>query len=86
MSSDGTGGGIDDAAPVQIATGQTQYQHLRRGDVAGEGDVVLVAQAGDIGDVSGHTLRAGVIEKQDQIEFVVGDAGADLLAAAVGVG
>ena len=83
MSSNGTGGGVDDAAPVQIAAGQTQYQHFRRCDVAGEGDVVLVAQAGDIGDLAGHLFVVGVVEEEDEIEFVVGNAGTDLLAAAL---
>ena len=86
MSSDGPGRGVHDAAPVQIAPGQAQHQHLGGGDVAGEGDVVLVAEAGDVGDLSGHLLVVGIVEEQHQIEFVIGDAGADLLAAAVGVG
>lgn len=43
-SGDGPGGGVYDVAPVQIAPGETQHQHLRRGDVAGKGNVVLVAQ------------------------------------------
>ena len=44
MSSDGpVAGGIDDHTPVQITPGQTQYQHFRRGNVAGEGHIVLVS-------------------------------------------
>ena len=75
MSSDGTVGGIDDAAPVQIAPGQTQYQRLRRGQIAGKGDVVLVAQPGDIGNISHHSLVVGVVEEEYQVEFVVCDPG-----------
>ena len=61
-SGKGLGFGIDDVAPVQIATGQTQHQHLRRGQIAGIGDVVLVAQAIDVGDVLIGGLVAGIVE------------------------
>ena len=85
-SGKGLGFGIDDVAPIQIAAGQTQHQHLRRGQIAGIGDVVLVAQAIDVGDVLVGGLVAGIVEAQHQIDLVVGDAGSDLLAAAVGEG
>ena len=85
-SGKGLGFGIDDVAPIQITAGQTQHQHLRRGQIAGIGDVVLVAQAIDVGDVLVGGLVAWIIEAQHQIDLVVGDAGSDLLAAAVGEG
>ena len=78
-SGKGLGFGIDDVAPVEVTTGQTQHQHLRRGQIAGVGDVVLVAQAIDVGDVLVGGLVAGIIEAQHQIDLVVGDAGSDLL-------
>ena len=85
-SGEGAAFGIDHIAPIQVAPCQAQHQHLRRGDVAGKGDVVFVAQPGDIGNVIGHALAVGVGEEQHQVELIVGDAGADLLAAAMGVG
>ena len=78
-SGKGLGFGIDDVAPIQIAAGQTQHQHLCRGQIAGIGDVVLVAQAIDVGDVLVGGLVAGIVEAQHQIDLVVGDAGSDLL-------
>ena len=88
MSSDGPGGGIDNIPPVQIPPGQTENQHLRRGDVAGEGDVVLVAQAGDVGDVSGHCgmVRGAEILNDETLTYLVKmavslvEAGADMVA------
>ena len=71
---------------VQIAPGQAQHQHFGSGDVAGEGDVVLVAQAGNVGYVPGHAFVGGIVEEENQVELVIGNAGTDLLAASVGVG
>ena len=53
---------VDDVAPVQIAAFQALDQDLRRGDIAGEGDIVGVAQAGDIVDVVGEGIAAGILE------------------------
>ena len=79
--------GIDDAAPVQIAPGQAQHQHLRRGQIAGKGDVVLVAQPGDVGTCSSSRASlCGVVEEEHHVDLVIGDPRADLLAAAVGIG
>ena len=78
--------GIDDIAPIQIAAGQTQHQHFGGGKVAGEGNVVLVTQPGDIGDILIDSLLVGVAEAQNHVDLVIGDAGRDLLAAAVGEG
>ena len=78
--------GIDHQPPVQIAPGQAQNQHFRGGDVAGKGDIVLVAQVRDIGHVLVCDLLVGVVKAQDHVDLVVGDAGRDLLAAAVGEG
>ena len=47
---------------------------------------MLVAEAGDIADLLHHLLAVGVGEEEDHVKLVIGDAGADLLAAAVGVG
>ena len=82
-SGKGLGFGIDNIAPVQVAPGQAQHQHLGGGDIAGIGDVVLVAQAGDIDDVRGGLLGVGIVEAEDHVQLVIGDAGADLLATAV---
>ena len=43
--------GVDDVAPVQIASAQSLHQHLRRGGVGGKGDLIAVAQALDLGDI-----------------------------------
>lgn len=51
-----------------------------------KGTLLWSHQAGDVTDFTGHFFVAGVIEKQHQIELIIGNAGADLLAAAVGVG
>ena len=80
---EGLGLGIDDIAPVQIAPCQTKDQHFGGGHIAGEGDVVLVAQLGDIQNVLVGGALVGIVEAQHHVDLVVGDAGADLLAAAV---
>src|SRR5699024_10638028 len=51
-----------------------------------DGHVVLVAQAGDIVQILVQIVGVGVVEKEDHINLVVGNAGADLLGAAVGMG
>ena len=78
--------GIHDVAPVQVAPIQTQHQHLGGGQIAGKGDVVLVAQPGDVGHILIGGLLVGVAEAQHHVDLVVSDAGRDLLAAAVGKG
>lgn len=37
--------GVDDVAPIQISSCQTQHQHFSGGHVAGKGNVVLIAKA-----------------------------------------
>ena len=77
---------VDDIAPVEVAAGKAHDEHFSGGEVGGKGDVVLVAQPGDIGNISHHSLVVGVVEEEYQVEFVVCDPGADLLAAAAGGG
>ena len=52
--------GVDDVAPVQVAPVQAQHQHFGGGQIAGKGDVVLVAQAGDIGNIVIGVLLVGI--------------------------
>ena len=75
--------GIDDIAPVQIAPAETLDQHLRRRHVGGEGDAVAVAEAGDLINALLGTEIVRVTEIEDEVDLVVCDAGADLLAAAL---
>ncbi|MPM90269.1 hypothetical protein SDC9_137390 [bioreactor metagenome] len=88
FSSDGEGLGLgaDNVAPVQIAPGQAVDEHLRRGHVGGDRNVILVAQAGDIVEVRVQIAGLGIGKKQNHINFVVSDSGADLLTSPVGVG
>ena len=59
-------------------------QHLGGGDVGGHGDVVHIAQA-----QQSHLIRLaglgidGVAEEQQQVDLVAGNAGRDLLVAAL---
>ena len=80
---EGLGLGIDDIAPVEVAAGKTHDEHFGGGDVGGEGDVVLVAELGDIGQAVVVLGTVRVAEIEDHIDLVVGDARADLLGAAV---
>ena len=82
-SGKGLGFGIDNIAPVQVAPGQAQHQHFRRGQVAGIGDVVLVTQTEDVGYILIRGLLIGVAEAQHHVDLIIGDTGRDLLAAAV---
>ncbi len=61
-------------------------EHFGGGGVGGDGDVVLVAQVDDIAHVLVQLVAGGVVEEEDHVDLVVGDAGADLLGAALGVG
>lgn len=45
------GAGMGDLAPVQISSGQSLNQHFRRCQIGGDGHVVLVAEAADVGQV-----------------------------------
>jgi hypothetical protein len=76
--------GVDDVAPVEVAALQTMDEHLCGGDVGGQRDVVHITQAQQrhlIG-LTGLCID-GVAEEQEQIDLVAGDAGRDLLVAAL---
>ena len=77
---------IDDLSPIQITPLQTMNQDLSRCCVGSKGDVVVVAHLVDVLEVGVQIAGLGIGEEQDHIDLVVGDTGADLLAAAVGVG
>ena len=64
---------------VTEATGLNVHLFLS----GGVGDVVLVAQPGDIQRLRLQRGVVGVHEEEDHVHLVVGDAGADLLAPAV---
>ena len=74
---------VDDIAPVEVAAGKAHDEHFSGGEVGGKGDVVLVAELGDIGQAVVILRVGGVAEEEDHIDLVVGDARADLLGAAV---
>ena len=82
----GLGLGVDDIAPVQVPPLQAVDEDLRRGHIGGEGDVVLVAESGNILQIRVQIVGLGIGEEKHHVDLVVGDAGADLLAAAVLVG
>ena len=75
-----------DEPPVQVAPGQAVNQHLCRGGVGGHGHIVLVAQVDNVAQVLFQLVGGGVVEEQHHVNLVVGDACADLLRAALGVG
>ena len=77
---------VDNVPPIQVAPLQAVDEHLGGGHVGGEGDVVLVAQIGDIFQVGVQVIGLGIGEEEDHVDLVVGDPGPDLLAAAVFVG
>ena len=55
--------GIDDIPPVHIATVHTQHQHLGGSYVGGKGDIVLVAQTGDVEQLLVHGGIIGIYKK-----------------------
>ena len=56
----GLGLGVDDIAPVQVPPLQAVDENLRRGHIGGEGDVVLVAEGGDILQIRVQIVGLGV--------------------------
>ena len=56
----GLGFGVDDIAPVQVPPLQAVDENLRRGHIGGEGDVVLVAEGGDILQIRVQIVGLGV--------------------------
>ena len=75
---------MDDIAPIEVAALQAVNEHFGGGDVGGQRDVVDIAQAQQ-GHFVGFTGLGvdGVAEEQQQIDLVAGDAGRDLLVAAL---
>ena len=55
--------GIDDIPPVHIAPVHTQHQHLGGSYVGGKGDIVLVAQTGDVEQLLVHGGIIGIYKK-----------------------
>ena len=51
---------MGDLAPVQVAPGEALNEHLGGGEVGGDGHVVLVAQAANIGQIGLGILVLGV--------------------------
>ena len=47
---------------------------------------MLIAQGGDIVEIAVQIIRVGVIEEKNHVDLVVGDARANLLTAAMGMG
>ena len=78
---------MHDIAPVQIAALQAVDQHLGGGDVGCHGDIVHIAQAQQRHFVGLAGLSVdGVAEEQQQVDLIAGDAGCDLLVAALHTG
>mgnify|MGYP006914222508 CR=1 FL=1 len=75
---------MDDIAPIQIAALQAVDEHLGGGNVGGHGDVVHIAQAqqGHLVGLAGLRVD-GVAEEQQQVDLIAGNAGSDLLVAAL---
>ena len=72
-------------SPVQVATLEAHDEHFRTGQVGGDGHILLVAVADGfdhIGVVVG-SVGIGIGEQQHQVDLIVGDAGVDLLVAAL---
>ena len=78
---------VHDIAPVQISALKSVDQYLSSSDVGSHGDVVHIAQA-----QQSHLIRLaglgidGVAEEQQQVDLVAGNAGRDLLVAALHTG
>ena len=73
--------GIDDVPPIQIPPSQSLDQDFCRGHIGGERDQVLVAKTLDLVDLIKAILAVGITKEDHQIDLVISDAGADLLAA-----
>ena len=74
---------VHDVAPVEVAAAEAEDEHFRRRHIAGKGDVILVAQAGNIAHALAGLFIARIVEEEHHVDLVVGDACADLLRAAV---
>ena len=58
---------VHDVAPVEVAAAEAEYEHFRRRHIAGKGDVVLVAQAGNIAHALAGLFIARVHGGAEQI-------------------
>ena len=74
--------GIHDLTPIQISAGQTVNQQFRSGNIAGEGDRMLITQTHDIHDFCVEQIIHGGIEKEDHVNLIVADSLTDLLNSA----
>ena len=74
--------------PIQVASLEAHDEHFGAGQVGGDGHIVLVAMAdgldhlGIIPGIGG----IGIGKQQHQVDLIVGDAGIDLLVAALLMG
>ena len=78
---------MHDIAPIQIAALQAMDEHFCSGNVGGHGDIVHIAQAQQRHFVGFAGLCVdGITKEQLQVDLIAGDAGCDLLVAALHTG
>ena len=72
-------------SPVQIASLQAHDEHFSRGQIGGDGHIVLVAMADGLDHLAvvPGLGGVGVGKQQDQVDLVIGNPGVDLLMAAL---
>ena len=75
--------GINDIAPVEVASAQSLHEHLRRCGVGGKRYLILVAQALYLVDIVKARGVGRVAEEQNEVYLVVRYSCAYLLCAAL---
>ena len=76
---------VDDIAPAEVAARDSHNQHLRRGDIGRKRNIMHIAKPKQCGNIRLVRLCGQRIpEKQNRVNLIIGDSGADLLVAAQG--
>ena len=77
--------GTDHFSPIQVATLQAHDQHFSRGQVGGDGHIVLVAVADGFDHLAviPGVGSVGVGEEEHQIDLIIRNPGIDLLMTAL---
>ena len=74
---------IDYVAPVKITALQAAYKYLGGRNIGSEGDAVLVAEPCNVVYRLLALTHLGIAELQNKVDFIIGDARAYLLVAAL---